>query len=86
MKKINLILISTEGCAHCHRFKEFWKEAGKDWPEVTYKEIDATTPEAQPLLQKHMIMASPGIVINDELFATGGFDEDAFLEKLKELS
>ena len=51
-----------------------------------YKNISLTTPEGQELVQKHMIMSSPGIVLNGELFSTGGVDKDKFIEKLKELS
>jgi hypothetical protein len=35
---------------------------------------------------KYMIFSSPGIILNDELFVTGGFDKEKFMGKLKELS
>ena len=38
------------------------------------------------MAQKYMILASPGIVINGELWASGGFDKEKFIVKLKELS
>jgi hypothetical protein len=38
------------------------------------------------MVQKYQIFASPGIIINGELFSTGGVNKEAFLEKLKELS
>ena len=53
---------------------------------MTFRELDITTPDGQELVQKHMIMASPGLVINGELFSTGGVNTDEFLAKLKELS
>jgi len=58
-----------------------------EWPHVTYKELDITTSEkGQELAQKHTVFASPGIILNGELFATGGFDKEKFVAKLKELS
>jgi len=44
------------------------------------------TPEGEELAGKYMVFASPGIIVNGELFATGGFDRDKFTAKLKELS
>lgn len=86
MKEILLEELSAPGCHNCKAFEEFWSSIEKEWPNVTYKNTSVTTPEGQELAQKHMIMASPGIVINGELFSTGGVDQKEFLEKLKELS
>ncbi len=45
-----------------------------------------TTLEGQELAAKYMVLSAPGIILNGELFASGGFDKDAFTEKLTELS
>ena len=86
MKPIFLEELTSPGCQICKAFEEFWHSIEKDWASVTYKKIDMTTPEGQKMIQKYMIFASPGIVINGELWATGGFDRKKFVEKLKELS
>lgn len=86
MKKVKLEELSSPGCHICKQFEEFWHTIEADWPNVNYKNIDVTTPEGQEIAGKYMIMASPGIIINDELWATGGFHKDKFVEKLKELS
>ena len=78
--------LSSPGCVHCAEFEEFWHSVEKDWPDVEYKNLSITTPEGQELVSKHMIMSSPGIVINGELFSTGGVNNEEFLAKLKELS
>jgi len=44
------------------------------------------TPEGQELAQKYMIFASPGIIINGELWATGGFNKEKFITRITELS
>ena len=41
---------------------------------------------AAEMVKKYMIMASPGIIINEELFSTGGVNKEKFEAKLKELS
>lgn len=86
MKQITLEELSAPGCHMCKTFEEFWHSIEKNWPNVAYKNISVVTPEGQALAQKHMIFASPGIILNGELWASGGFDRDKFIQKLKELS
>lgn len=86
MNEITLEELTSPGCTHCAEFKEFWHSVEKDWPDVKFKEMSITTPEGQELASKHMIMSSPGIILNGELFSTGGVNTKEFLEKLKELS
>ena len=86
MKPVVLEELSAPGCAICKRFELYWHSIEKDWPNVTYKNVSVATPEGQELVSKFMIMSSPGIILNGELFAMGGYDENKFIEKLKELS
>lgn len=86
MKPVLLEELSAPGCHICKQFEEFWHSIEKEWPNVTYKNVSVVTPEGQAMAQKHMIFASPGIILNGELWATGGFDKGKFIEKLKELS
>ncbi|HSE34877.1 MAG TPA: thioredoxin family protein [Candidatus Paceibacterota bacterium] len=86
MKNISLDVLTAPGCVHCHEFETYWGEIAKDWPNVTHKEISIITPEGQELVSKHQIFASPGILLNGEVWATGGFNKEQFLEKLKALS
>ena len=87
MNIVQLTLLTTPGCHNCERFKEFWSSVRDGWPNVDHRELDiAISPEAQELAQKHMVFASPGIILNGELFASGGFDKDKFLARIKELS
>ena len=86
MAEIFVEEISSPGCLHCKDFKDFWESIKGEWPHVRFKEIDVTTGEGQALVQKYMIFSSPGIIINGNLFSTGGVDKDKFVAKLKELS
>ena len=86
MKEVVLEVLASPGCHVCRMFEEFWHLIEKDWPKVTFRHFDITTPEGQEMAEKFMILASPGIVLNGELFATGGFDKEKFIAKLKELS
>ena len=86
MKPITLVELSAPGCKICHAFEEFWHSIEKDWPNVTYKNVSVITEEGQEIVHKHMIFASPGIILNDQLFETGGFNKDKFVEELKKLS
>lgn len=86
MKPVVLEELSSPGCSHCKQFEEFWRSIEKEWPNVTYKNTSIVSPEGQELAAKHMVFASPGIFINGELHATGGYNRDQFLAKLKEVS
>lgn len=86
MAIIKLEELTAPGCQICKAFEEWWKTVEKDFPNVEWKKIDVTTPEGQEMAGKYMIFASPGLIINGELFSTGGFDKQKLLEKLKELS
>lgn len=86
MRAVKLQELSAPGCQICKAFEEFWHSIEKDFPGVEYENIDITTPKGQELVRQHMIFSTPGIIINGELFSSGGFDRDAFIKKLKELS
>lgn len=81
-----LQMVSSPGCSHCRAFRSFWEGVAKDWSTVRFEEVDVTTPRGQELAGKHLIFASPGIILNGELFSTGGVNEEKFLSKIKELS
>ena len=63
-----------------------WEGEKAHWPNVKFKEVSLMEPEAQEIILKHQILASPGIIINDELFSTGGVNKDGLVKKLQELS
>lgn len=86
MTNINLEVVTSPGCTHCHEFLEFWKTISGEWPNVTMRDVSIVTPEGMEMAGKYEIFAAPGIILNDEVFATGGFDKEKFIEKLKQLS
>jgi len=83
MYKIQFLTMT--GCHNCAAVKKIFDEIIPDFPNAKVDEIDMTTPEGQDLVQKYGIMASPGIIINDELFSTGGVDREKLITKLKSL-
>jgi len=86
MKNITLEVLTAPGCTHCHEFLEFWKTIATEWPNVQMKELSILTPEGQAMVGTYQIFASPGIILNNEVFATGGFNKEKFIDRLKELS
>lgn len=83
MTKIQFL--TMPGCHNCEAAKKIFDEIMPDFSNVEVKEIDMTTPDGQELVQKYGIMSSPGIVIDDKLFSTGGVNKDKLIEKLKSL-
>ena len=86
MAKIRVQELSIPGCVECAKFERFWESIKINWPEVEFQKIDGTSSEGQAIIQKYGILASPGIIINEELFSMGGVNQKAFIEKLQNLS
>lgn len=82
---ITVTLIRPSGCMHCVQVKGTLEKLKTDYPDLMIEEIEVTTPEGQSLIQKHGILSSPGILINDEFFAMGGATEKQLREKFAEL-
>lgn len=86
MKNITLEVLTAPSCSHCHEFLEFWKSISAEWPNITMKEFSVITPEGQAMVGEYQIFSSPAIILNKEVFASGGFNKEKFIEKVKELS
>lgn len=83
---IKVTLVRPEGCAHCAQVKAVLEKMKKDYPDLQVEDVDMESEEGQSMVQKYGIMASPGILINDEFFASGGATEDQFKKKFQELA
>lgn len=83
--KINLTLVTMEGCSHCARTKEILKKIKPDYPGLDIKEFNIASPEGKKMIAKFSIMSNPGIIINDNLFAMGGTTEKDLREKFAEI-
>jgi len=82
---ISIEEVTVPGCVECAQFEKFWDSVKNQFPGASLTKVDATTPEGMEKVSQHHILASPGIVINDKLFSTGGVHKKAFLKKLEEL-
>ncbi|MEK7560172.1 MAG: thioredoxin family protein [Patescibacteria group bacterium] len=82
---IELVEIMVLGCIECKKFKDWWEKNSQNFKNINFQEIDATTPKGQEMVLKYKIFSSPGIIINDELFSSGGVNTDKLTEKLKSL-
>lgn len=83
-QKIILEILSSPGCVHCAEFKKYWESVKNNFPDVEMAEIDLTSDKGQEMVSRYMIMASPGVIINGELFSTGGVNKEKFEAKLRE--
>ena len=84
-KNITVQLVISPGCTHCAEVRRVLDELKPKYPAMQVEEIDATTEKGMELVVKHSIMASPGTILNGELFATGGINKDSFIKKLDSL-
>ena len=83
---ITIQLVSTPGCSHCEEVRKVLNEVKPQYPQMQIQELDATNPDGLELVTKHGILASPGVVINGELFATGGINKGSLIKKLDSLT
>ena len=84
--KHTIQFLTMVGCHNCAAAKKIFDEVIPEYPNVEVTEIDITSQEGQELVAKYAVLASPGVIIDDELFSTGGVDRDKLVEKLKSLS
>jgi len=86
MKNIRIQEVSTPGCVHCEQARKLLKdEIRKQFPDVEMEFVDMLSEKGQEMVRKYGIMASPGIIINGELFSVGGLDKKKLIEKIKTL-
>ncbi len=82
---IKIILIRPAGCIHCVQVKGTLEKLKKEY-NISVEDVDMLSAKGQALVKKHGIMASPGILVNDEFFAMGGATEKDFRRKFEELT
>jgi glutaredoxin len=86
MKTVKIQEVSTHGCTKCAHAKKVLEESIKpNYPDVTIEYIDMLSDQGQKMVQEYSIMSSPGIIVNGELFSSGGLDEKKLVEKIKSL-
>ncbi len=83
--KHNIKFLTMVGCHNCAAAKKIFDEVMPDYTSVEVVEIDITSQEGQELVSKYSVLASPGIIIDDKLFSTGGVNRDKLVEKLQSL-
>lgn len=83
---ITIQFITSLGCSECEKAKLILQEAKSAFPDIEVKEIDVMSQRGISLFTKHSIMASPGIIINGELFSVGSLDKEKLFEKISRLS
>lgn len=86
MRKIELEVLTAEGCAHCHEFLKFWNAEAPSWNGVTLREIDVLDIEGQHMMTKYCIFKLPGIVARGVLIGKGEIDKEEFRSTLALLS
>lgn len=82
MANITIQLVSTPRCTHCEAVRKVLREVKPQYPQMQIQEFDATNPDGLELVTKYGILTSPGVIINGELFATGGINKGELIKKL----
>lgn len=86
MAAIKIQELSTPGCVHCAEAKKILQnEITPNFPNMEVEYIDMLSEGGQKMVQEYGIMASPGIIVNGELFSVGGLDKNKLIEKIKSL-
>lgn len=73
---MDVIIIATKGCSHCHHFSREQDDLG-----ITHKIVDA---EDEPgLCEKYAIRHSPNLLVDGEIIFRGQVDETRLREYFK---
>jgi len=83
--KHTIQFLTMVGCHNCEAAKKIFNDVMPNYSDIEVAEIDITSAEGQELVAKYSVLASPGIIIDGELFSTGGVDRDKLVEKLDSL-
>ena len=87
MSKIKIQEVSSVGCSSCVAAKKILDEDIKSqFPHVEIEYIDMLSDEGQKMVRDHGIMASPGIIVNGELFSSGALDKKRLVKKIQSLT
>jgi glutaredoxin len=73
---IKVQLVKSEGCVHCEQVKAILEKLKPEFPDLEVEEVLMTTEKGMELIQKYVIMSSPGVIINGQLAFTGGGSEE----------
>ena len=79
---ITIEFITSLGCIECEKAKQILQEAKSAYRNIAIKEIDVMSQKGISLVTKYGIMASPGIIINDELFSVGKLEKQKLFERI----
>lgn len=79
-----VLFLTVPNCVQCAKAMKVIEKVQPDFPEMKVRYIDVT--QQPEILQKYRVLSAPGIVIDGRLEYTGGLDEAAFRQRLKELS
>lgn len=87
MSDIKIQEVSTQGCVNCAAAKKLLQEEIQpQFPDVEIEYIDMLSKQGMKMVQDYGFMSSPGIIINGELFSSGGLNKEKLIEKIKSLS
>lgn len=87
MSNIKIQEVSALGCAHCAEAKKILEgEIKSKFPNVEFEYIEMMSEQGQKMVQEYGFMTSPGIIVNGELFSSGGLNKEKLIEKIKSLS
>lgn len=81
---IDMLFITVPNCAQCAKAKHVIEKVQPDFPDLKVEYVDVT--QHPEILQQYRVLSAPGIVLNGKLEYTGGLEEAAFRERLKQLS
>jgi glutaredoxin len=86
LRKIGMTteLTTVPNSTQCAKAKKVIEKVQPDFPELKMEYVNVT---ARPeILQQYRVLSAPSIVLNGKLEYTGGLDEAALREHIKQLS
>ncbi len=86
MGRVEVAIVSKEGCLPCLRVKRILGELKAELPGMTVREVDFTSEEGVALAVGNNVLYPPAVFINGALFAKGKILEEPLKEAVRKSS
>lgn len=77
--------VSAPGCTHCDQARKILEDIKTQFSNVEVEYVEMLSGQGQKMVQEYRFMSSPGIIVNGELFSSGGLDKNELIKKIQSL-
>lgn len=81
---IIITLVSPANCPNCAEVREQINGLKETYHELVIETVDSHSPAGEALVLKHGILASPGILLNDQFLGMGAISDQKIRQAINQ--